>query len=67
MAHYSTQEKPILNQKNLSKKLTKKLRTELAHLIKAFLKKCDQNTCSEIYKLFRSVDQIRDTIGKTEG
>jgi len=47
-------------------KINKKLRIELANLIRKYLKKYDHQTYGEIYKLFQSVDQMRDTIRSCE-
>jgi len=43
------------------------LRIELVNLIRGYLKKFDQKTYGEIYKLFQSVDQMRDAIRSSEG
>ena len=43
------------------------LRIELVNLIRGYLKKFDQKTYGEIYKLFQSVDHMRDNIRKQEG
>ena len=45
----------------------KELRIELVNLIRTYLKQYDQTTYGEIYKLFQSVDQMRDTIRNLEG
>jgi len=47
-------------------RINKKLRIELANLIREYLKKYDQKTYEAIYKLFQSVDQMRDTIRSSE-
>jgi len=47
-------------------KINKELRIELINLIRTYLKKYDQTTYGEIYKLFQSVDQMRDTIRSSE-
>jgi len=47
-------------------KINRELRIELVDLIKEYLKQCDQQTYGEIYKLFQSVDQMRDTIRSSE-
>jgi len=47
-------------------KINKELRIELISLIRTYLKKYDQTTYGEIYKLFQSVDQMRDTIRSSE-
>jgi len=47
-------------------KINKELRIELANLIRTYLKQYDQTTYGEIYKLFQSVDQMRDTIRSSE-
>ena len=43
------------------------LRIELINLIKEYLKGYDQKSYEEIYKLFQSVDHMRDTIRNLEG
>ena len=45
----------------------KELRIELVNLIRTYLKQYDQTTYGEIYKLFQSVDHMRDTIRNLEG
>ena len=47
-------------------KINKELRIELINLIRTYLKKYDQTIYGEIYKLFQSVDQMRDTIRSSE-
>jgi hypothetical protein len=47
-------------------KINRELRIELVNHIKKYLKKFDQKTYGEIYKLFQSVDQMRDTIRRSE-
>jgi len=47
-------------------KINRELRVELANLIRTYLKQYDQTTYGEIYKLFQSVDQMRDTIRSSE-
>jgi len=47
-------------------KINRELRIELVSLIKAYLKQYDQTTYGEIYKLFQSVDHMRDTIRNSE-
>ena len=47
-------------------KINRELRIELVSLIKAYLKQYDQTTYGEIYKLFQSVDHMRDTIRSSE-
>ena len=47
-------------------KINRELRIELVNLIRGYLKKFDQKTYGEIYKLFQSVDFMRDTIRKQE-
>jgi len=47
-------------------KINRELRIELVSLIKAYLKQYDQTTYGEIYKLFQSVDKMRDTIRSSE-
>jgi len=47
-------------------KINLELRIELVNLIKKYLKEFDQQTYGEIYKLFQSVDQMRDTIRSSE-
>ena len=48
-------------------KINRELRIELVNLIRRYLKQYDQTTYGEIYKLFQSVDQMRDTIRSIEG
>jgi len=48
-------------------KINRELRIELVNLIRTYLKQYDQTTYGEIYKLFQSVDQMRDTIRSIEG
>jgi len=48
-------------------KKNKDLRIELVNLIRNHLKEFDQKTYGEIYKLFQSVDQMRDAIRSSEG
>ena len=48
-------------------KINRELRIELVNLIRKYLRKYDQQTYGEIYKLFQSVDQMRDTIRSSEG
>jgi len=47
-------------------KINRELRIELVNLIRDSLKQFDQKTYGEIYKLFQSVDQMRDTIRRSE-
>ena len=47
-------------------KINKELRIELVNLIRTYLKQYDQTTYGEIYKLFQSVDQMRDAIRSSE-
>jgi len=47
-------------------KINRMLRIELVNLIRKHLKQFDQHSYSEIYKLFQSVDHMRDTIRKFE-
>jgi len=47
-------------------KINRELRIELVNQIKEYLRKYDQETYSEVYKLFQSVDQMRDTIRSYE-
>jgi len=47
-------------------KINRELRIELVNLIRAYLKQYDKTTYGEIYKLFQSVDQMRDTIRSSE-
>ena len=42
------------------------LRVELINTIRSYLKQYDQQTYGEIYKLFQSVDLMRDTIRSYE-
>ena len=46
--------------------INRELRIELVNLIKTYLKQYDQTTYGEIYKLFQSVDQMRDIIRSSE-
>jgi len=46
--------------------INRELRIELVNLIKTYLKHYDQTTYGEIYKLFQSVDHMRDTIRSSE-
>ena len=48
-------------------KINRELRIELVNLIRKYLRKYDQQTYGEIYKLFQSVDHMRDTIRNLEG
>ena len=50
----------------LEQKINRELRIELINLIKKYLKQFDQQTYGEIYKLFQSVDLMRDTIRSSE-
>jgi len=50
----------------LEQKINRELRIELANHIWRYLRKYDQETYGEIYKLFQSVDQMRDSIRKSE-
>ena len=47
-------------------KINKELRIELVNLIREYLKEFDQQTYGEIYKLFQSVDRMRDAIRYSE-
>jgi len=47
-------------------KINKELRIELVNLIRGYLKQYDQRAYGEIYKLFQSVDQMRDVIRNYE-
>jgi len=47
-------------------KINRQLRIELVNLIKRYLKEFDQQTYGEIYKLFQSVDRMRDAIRSSE-
>jgi len=47
-------------------KINRELRIELVNLIRSYLKQYDQTTYGEIYKLFQSVDKMRDTIRSSE-
>ena len=44
----------------------KELRIELINLLKRHIKEFNQQTYGEIYKLFQSVDRMRDTIRNSE-
>ena len=48
-------------------KINRALRIELINLIKEYLKEYDQKSYGEIYKLFQSVDHMRDTIRNFKG
>jgi len=48
-------------------KINRELRIELVKLIGVYLKQYDQQTYSEIYKLFQFVDNMRDTLRTSEG
>jgi len=50
----------------LEQKINRELRIELVNLIRTYIKQYDQTTYGEIYKLFQSVDQMRDTIRSSE-
>jgi len=50
----------------LEQKINRELRIELVNHIWRYLRKYDQETYGEIYKLFQSVDQMRDSIRKSE-
>ena len=47
-------------------KINRELRIELANLIREHIKQYDQNTYGEFYKLFQSVDRMRDLIRSSE-
>ena len=47
-------------------KINRELRIQLVNLIKECLKNFDQHTYGEIYKLFQSVDLMRDSIRSSE-
>jgi len=47
-------------------RINRELRIELANLIRTYLKQYDQTTYGEIYKLFQSVDKMRDAIRSAE-
>jgi len=47
-------------------KVNTELRIDLVNIIKRYLKQYDQKTYGEIYKLFQSVDQMRDAIRNSE-
>jgi len=47
-------------------KINRELRIKLVNLLRKYLKQYDQKTYGEIYKLFQSVDQMRDTIRSFE-
>ena len=48
-------------------KINRELRIELVNIIRRHLKQYDQQTYGEIYKLFQTVDHMRDNIRKQEG
>ena len=47
-------------------KINRELRIELVDLIRKYLKQYNQTTYGEIYKLFQSVDKMRDSIRSSE-
>ena len=47
---------------NSEQKINRALRIDLVNLIKTHLKQYDQQTYSEIYKLFQCVDQMRGSV-----
>jgi len=47
-------------------RINRELRIELIHLVREYLKKFDQQTYGEIYKLFQSVDQMREAVRISE-
>ena len=47
-------------------KINRELRIELVNLIRSYLKEYDQTTYGEIYKLFQSVDKMREAIRCSE-
>jgi len=47
-------------------KINRELRIELVSLIRRYLNGFDQETYGEIFKLFQSVDKMRDTIRTSE-
>ena len=51
---------------DLEQKINRQLRLELVRLIKDHIKQYDQQTYGEIYKLFQSVDHMRDVIRSSE-
>ena len=51
----------------LEQRANKELRVELVNHIRKYIKKYDQQTYGEIFKLFQSVDQMRDVIRNSEG
>jgi len=59
---YEINPKPSISEQ----KINRELRIELVNLIREYLKQFDQQTYGEIYKLFQSVDQMRDTIRCSE-
>ena len=50
----------------LEEKINRELRIQLVNLIREYLKNYDKHTYGEIYKLFQSVDWMRDTIRNSE-
>ena len=50
----------------LEQRINRELRVELVNSIRKYLKEYDQQTYGEIYKLFQSVDQMRDAIRRSE-
>ena len=51
---------------NLEQKINSELRIQLVNLIREYLKNYDKHTYGEIYKLFQSVDRMRDTLRSSE-
>ena len=50
----------------LEQKINRDLRIQLVNLIRECLKNYDKHSYGEIYKLFQSVDQMRDTLRSFE-
>jgi len=50
----------------LEQKINRELRIQLVNLIREYLKNYDKHTYGAIYKLFQSVDRMRDTIRSSE-
>jgi len=50
----------------LEQKINRDLRIQLVNLIREYLKNYDKHSYGEIYKLFQSVDQMRDTLRSFE-
>jgi len=67
MAHYSTQEKPILNQRNLSKKLTKNFALNLLILLKRFLKNAIKILAARSINFFEALTRLEILYERLKG